>query len=337
MEERVNQLDAKISYIVICFNSENHVLLCLDSILNQSHKNYEIIVVDNNSTDNTRSLVTEYKKNNQTMKLIFNSTNVGYGNAVTTGTESSTGEFLAILNADAFLHPQWTSNMLKAFGADEKIMSASGTILLPSGETYSTGGMMDKFGAVIHRKNKLFYLANIQDSESFFYNDGSSFMLRKKILQETCFDPKLFLYYEDVDLSWKIRMLGYTITNVPDAISYHDVGHSFSDMNTTKFYYIIRNRFYICQKNYSLKNIICRLPIAVILMFFVAIYYDLKKKPRGFLRSFFLAMFWNITNVRHIIKEHSNLSTMNKMSDMELNQYLVDHSIELSLFRNLKS
>ena len=326
-------MNPEISYIVVCFNSEKYVLKCINSILNQTHTNNEIILVDNNSTDNTISTVKDLCiKNN--IKLISNSANLGYGNAIAMAIEKTKGEFLAILNADSFLDANWASNLLKTFRSDEKIMSASGKVLFPDGELQSSGGMMDKYGAVVQREGKIFCSRKLHDNSSFFYNDGSSFMIRRNILQETSFDPKLFLYCEDVDLSWKIRILGYKIAYVPEAISYHDMGQSVPDMTLFKFYHITRNRIYVCQKNYSLRNIICRIPVMLFLIFLSAVFYDAKKRPTGYMRAFFKAISWNLINLGSTMREHKKMRSTNKLSDKELDSYLIRKSIELDLIRH---
>ena len=322
-------MEPEISYLIVSFNSEKYISKCITSILNKSHTNFEIIVIDNNSKDGTISTVENFCTKNKQIKLITNTTNIGYANAIAKGIEHSQGEFLAILNADSFLDKNWTSNLLRAFISDNKIMSASGTIYLPSGELQSSGGMMDKYGAVIQRGSKSFFLRNIKNT-NFFYNDGSSFMVRRQIFQETSFDPKLFLYYEDVDLSWKIRMLGYKIEHVSDAISYHDVGHSFSDVTLTKFYYMARNRLYVCQKNYSLKNVICRIPTMLLLIFLNAIFYDFSKKQKGYTWNFFKAIGWNLINLRCTFKEQKRLRSINKITDSELDEYLIKRSVEIA-------
>lgn len=322
----------EISYLVVSYNSEKYILKCITSILNQSHTNYEIIVIDNNSQDGTVSIVTDLCTKNEKIRLIANKENIGYVSAITKGIENTHSEFLAILNADAFLDKDWARKILYAFQTDQKVMSASGTIYFPNGELQSSGGMMDKYCAVVQRGSKIFYSRNIGD-KSFFYNDGSSFMVRRKIFQDINLDPRLFLYYEDVDLSWKIRMMDYKVIYIPEAISYHDLGHSFYNMTLLKFYYITRNRIYVCQKNYSLRNIICRFPIMLFLIFLSSIFYDVRKKPHGYTGTFFKAAFWNMVNISSILKERKKLRLMNKISDSELDHYLIQGSIELPLIK----
>lgn len=317
-----------ISFLVVSFNSEKYITDCLNSILRQSEKNYDIIVIDNNSTDKTVSILQEFKKYSQ-VKIIFNTTNIGYGNALSIGINESKAEYLAILNADVLLDERWVSSLLTVFSNDDEIMAVNGKILLPNGDVQSTGGMMDRYGAVIQRDGKLFKTSKIPDGTTFFYSDGSSFMIRRKIFNQIHFDSKLFLYYEDVDLSWKIRMLNYKIAYSEKAISYHHVGHSNSDMTLSKFYYIARNRIYVCLKNYSSKNVLTRIPVILFLIFLDSVYYERSKKRTGYIKTFFRALWWNLVNLKYAAREHRKLSSINKISDSELDKYVLNHSIEL--------
>lgn len=322
-----------ISFLVVSFNSEKYITNCLNSILHQSEKNHEIIVIDNNSTDKTVSILQEFKKYPQ-VKTIFNATNIGYGNALSIGINESKAEYLAILNADVLLDERWASSLLAVFSNDNEVMAANGKILLPNGDVQSTGGMMDRYGAVIQRNSKLFKTSKILDGMTFFYSDGSSFIVRRKIFDQVHFDSKLFLYYEDVDLSWKIRMLNHKIAYSEKAISYHHVGHSNSEMTLGKFYYIARNRIYMCLKNYSPRNVFTRIPVILFLIFLNSVYYDKSKKPRGYVKIFFRALWWNLVNLGYTTRERRKLSSINKISDQELDKYILNHSIELGLLRN---
>ncbi|MHB8545732.1 MAG: glycosyltransferase family 2 protein [Nitrosotalea sp.] len=328
--------NSKITYIVVCFNSEKYITKCIDSILNQSHLNYDIIVIDNNSSDNTLSILQDLSIRNKKITVILNDENLGYANAITFAITKTNSEFLAILNADTYLHINWADVLLKKFHSDEQIMSLSGTILFPDGTIQSTGGIMDKYGAVIQRGSKICHDRKINDDTEFFYNDGSSFMVRSKIFQEVQFDPKLFLYYEDVDISWKIRMLSYKVEFVSEAISYHHLGHSFEDMSICKFYHIAKNRIYVCQKNYSLNNSLRRMPVIILLVFLDAVYYDAKKRLNGYTKNFFKAFFWNIVNIKSTLKEQRRLQRKKIISDKKLDNCILKNSIEMRFIRNHK-
>lgn len=320
---------SEISYVVVCYNSVKHIEKCIDSIIKQTHTNSEIIIIDNHSSDNTVVIAKELASRNKNINLILNSENLGYGEAINETISICKGQFIAILNADTLLDSHWADRLLNVLKSNEKIMSVSGIVLFPNGEIQSNGGMMDKYGAVVQKNSKIFYSSMVKD-ESIFYNDGSAFMIRKICFQELQFDPKLFLYYEDVDLSWKIRMMGYEIGHDPNAISYHDVGHSHAEMTLSKFYYISRNRIYMCQKNYSIPKIIRRVPLILLLVFVNAIVYDLYKPQKGYLFKFLKTIIWNVGNFRSTIKEQRKLRSISKISDNELDKFLINYSIEMT-------
>ncbi|SHO42844.1 putative Glycosyl transferase family 2 [Nitrosotalea sinensis] len=321
----------KVSYVVVSYNSEKYLEKCLDSILSQSHKFHEIIIVDNNSIDNTLSIAGRFCNIDEKIELISNNTNEGFATAIIQGVSKSSGEYVAILNADVYLDPQWCSFLLESFSKDDKIVSASGNVLLPDGSLQSAGGMMDKYGAVIQRGSSLYESLNLEKNFPIFYNDGSSFILRKKLFESIGLDTKLFLYYEDVDLSWKINMFGYKISHVSKAISYHDVGHSFYDINPRKFYFIIKNRLYLCQKNYSLSTQMRRLPVIFFLILIDAIIYDIFKPQKGFIIQFLRAIKWNISNLKYIVKEQKKLNAKRILTDDQIDANLIPKSIELSI------
>ena len=323
-------LNPEISYIIVSHNSEKFISNCINSILQQTYDNKEIIVVDNRSDDKTLSILNGFDIKENKITIISNYDNLGYGKAVMQGAKISNGKFLAILNADTILDRKWTSELIERFESDKKLASLSGKILFPDGDIQSLGGLMDKYGAVIQKGSKIFMERKLDESSSVFYNDGSALMIRRNIFEKIGFDPNLFLYYEDVDLAWRIQMSGYKIGIVSTAISYHDIGHSKSIINPWKFYQISRNRMYVCQKNYSLKKIISRVPGMVLLIFFNAVYYDFKRNEKGYINNFFKAVFWNLQNFNVLLNERKKIKKIKKVPEYEIERSFVNKSIEWS-------
>ena len=93
----------KVSVIVTNFNYDKWLRRCLRSLLNQNFTNYEIIVVDDLSTDNSRNILLEYK-NTPTLKIIFNKTNMGVGASSTIGAKAAKGKYLVRVDADDYVH-----------------------------------------------------------------------------------------------------------------------------------------------------------------------------------------------------------------------------------------
>ena len=178
--------------------------------MSQSHNNFEIVIIDNNSNDSTLDILNSLKSD-YPIKIISNNENMGYGNAINQNIKNISSPFIAVLNPDVYLDKNWTINLIKSFTDDDLFVMASGLTYSPDNSIQSAGGCMDKFGAVFHRNSSLTKTKFFDDGLSFFFIDGSSFLIKTDFFKKNPFDPNLFLYYEDVDLSWRMQLLIMTL------------------------------------------------------------------------------------------------------------------------------
>jgi len=102
----------KISVIIPVYNGENTLKSCLNSVVNQTYKNYEIIVVDNNSKDNTKSIINEFQKKNRKIKYLFESKR-GRGAARYKGEINAKGEIILMTDSDCIVPVNWIEEMIK--------------------------------------------------------------------------------------------------------------------------------------------------------------------------------------------------------------------------------
>jgi len=322
-----------VTFIIITYNSKNFISKCINSILIQSHKNFEIIIIDNNSNDSTLDIINSFK-GDIPIKIISNNENIGYGNAINQNIKNISSEFIAVLNADVYLEKNWTINLIKSFVDNDLSVMASGLIYSPDNSIQSTGGCMDQFGAVFHRNSLLTKTKNLDNQSPFFFIDGSTFLIKTDFFKKNYFDPNLFLYYEDVDLSWRIHMLKYKINFVSTAVAYHDIGHKNKKMTSKKFLYTARNRLYVCQKNLPSKKIFKIIPAIVFLLLLNSIYYNFKFKTVSYTFNFFKAWFWNIKNIKTILFQRKNGFKINLLSNTEFDNLITSESIEINFFKN---
>ena len=316
-----------VSIIVLTYNSQNFLNSCLESISNQEYDNFELIIVDNNSTDGTKNKLSELKliKSIQT-RIILNSKNLGYNLGNKIGIDNANGEFIAIVNPDIILDKFWLQNIINTMKKNPKISITSGRFFNSKGKVTGTGGIMDIYGAVRQRT-----LDEIE-SKLFFYNPGSAFVFRRRLLSKINFDPNLFMYYDDVDFAWQARLLNYKIGYCNNADSVHFEGHSIQTLSPLKFFHIVKNRIYICTKNYSLNTIIRRIPKIWFLVFLDSIYYSITlKSPKYFIYGI-KAYLWNLANFKKLRMERKKIQQQRNISDSELECALYNKSIELEMF-----
>ena len=104
-----------VSIILLTYNSENHIQNCIKSIFEQNYNNLELIIVDNASNDETKNIIKSIESKNSKVKIIFNSSNLGYNLGNKIGFNSAGGKYIAVVNPDIELDPFWLSNIMEYF------------------------------------------------------------------------------------------------------------------------------------------------------------------------------------------------------------------------------
>jgi len=315
-----------ISLIVLTYNCKSQIMNCVKSISNLDYNNFELIIVDNNSTDGTRQFLADLKIDTFIpVKIILNSSNLGYNLGNLSGINNSKGDIIAIINPDVFLEKTWLKNMVD-YLQEKPMRVLVGGKLLNSDETIqTTGGLLDIYGAVTQRKSN-------KKNQNFFYHPGSAFVFKKKILDKINLDPNLFMYYDDVDLAWQARLLGYQIDYCENANAIHEQSHS--PPTISKFYNISKNRIYVCLKNYSLNRRIRRMFKIIFFIFADSIYYSVKLKSAKYFLTFFKVIGWNLANFSKMKKERTKIQKFRKLSDDEIEKFMLKKSIELSILKS---
>ncbi len=318
-----------VSIIVLTYNSKNFLQSCLESISNLEYENFEVIIVDNNSTDGTKQKLSEIKltKPIQT-RIILNSENLGYNLGNKIGIDNAKGNFIAIVNPDVTLKQNWLQNIMKILKNNPEVVSVSGRFLNSKGEIKSTGGIMDFYGAVRQRT------LDEVNSKRFFYNPGSAFVYRRSVLSKINLDPNIFMYYDDVDFAWQVRLLNYKTEYCENADAVHFEGHSHPTFSPSKFYHIAKNRIYVCTKNYSFNRIIRRILQIAFLIFLDSIYYSIKLKSSRYFLSGIKAGLWNLANFKKLRIERKKIQRQRNVSDTELEKFLNNKSIEIAMKLN---
>lgn len=108
----------KISVIVAVYNTEKYVKKCIDSLLNQTYSNLEILIIEDGSTDNSKEILNEYK-NNKKVKLIFNEKNSGLAYSRNVGMDNATGEYLGFIDSDDYVAPDYFEKLMESLTKDK--------------------------------------------------------------------------------------------------------------------------------------------------------------------------------------------------------------------------
>ncbi len=218
--------DFSISVIIPVLNEEHHVSPCLDSILSQTRRHIEVIVVDNGSTDGTAKIVERFSNRDARVRLVKEDRK-GVVYAKNRGIEEAGGDFIAFTDADCVAVVSWLGSLVRHFD-ESKIASVRGPNVLPREDT-NTGNIIKEtftFFLPFGRKHCDFGYSSRQVD----FNPSCNVMYRKEAFRETgLFNPDMYPL-EDEDMAVRLRKTGFQILCDPDAIVYHYKKTEISDV-----------------------------------------------------------------------------------------------------------
>jgi len=216
-----------VSVIVLNYNGLKYLgeglKECLDSVFRTDYPNLEVIFVDNGSEDASVDYVRENFEE-ATIRVLENESNLGFSEGFNRGIKASKGKYLALLSNDMTVDPKWLDPIIKLMESEPKIGLAGFKRLI-----YGTKNRIDGVGGDLFLCGRARPVGTYETDrrqydtikEDLDYI-GGAMVLRRKILREVgLFDPDYFIFYEDVDLCYRIRKHGYKTIYVPDAIIYH--------------------------------------------------------------------------------------------------------------------
>ena len=257
----------KVSIIVLNWNGWQDTKECLNSLAEIDYQNYEIILVDNGSEDDSVERIKEYinqsAQNRKIKFLALNSNlgfaggnNVGIKNALESGTD-----YIFLLNNDTIVEPDFLSELIKISESDKKI-----GIIGPKINFYDFKDRIWFFGGKINwLLNKGTHIhydeldKNLQDKpfESDYFT-GCALLIKKEVIEKIrLMWNGYFLYYEDTDWNLKARKNGWKIMVAPNAKIYHKASRSAKENSFSYIYYHTRNGLYLAKRNGSFLIRIC--------------------------------------------------------------------------------
>tara|TARA_B100002051_G_scaffold276830_1_gene329829 strand:- start:14787 stop:15794 length:1008 start_codon:yes stop_codon:yes gene_type:complete len=331
-------LQITVSIIIPHLKGKTNLSECIQSI--DKKKNYEIIIVDNSSSDNSINYV---KNKFPEVNIIKSKYNRGYAGGCNLGAKYAKGEYLFFLNDDTILTKNTTEILLSILKENKQVASVQPKILNYFNKNYfdyagASGGYIDYLGYPFARGrifNEIEEDNNqYNDKKKIFWASGTAFMTKKLIFNKiNKFDEKLFAHMEEVDYHWKSILYGYDVYVEPKATIYHKGAQTLKYGSFKKTYLNHRNSMILLlTNNLSLTklNFAKRLFLELVAIFYYIFKFDFKS---GF--AVLSANFWLLFNVQYILKRKSNIKKNAKIKDSDL---ILNKSIVWKYFiKNIKT
>jgi GT2 family glycosyltransferase len=236
------------SVIIPNWNGVRLLPTCLNALRSQTFRDFETIVVDDASTDDSRALLeTDYPE----VRVIALKKNRGFAHAANTGIRAAQGEVIVLLNNDTEADPHWLAEIANAFTNHPNAGMVVCKLRLfdqrdhlhSAGDFYRVDGVPGNRGVWEPDRGQY------DDLRGLFGGCGGAVAYRKAMLDDIgLFDEALVANLEDVDLNWRARWAGYAIAYAPRAIVYHRV--SATGGGAYGSFYVGRNFILVLAKNY---------------------------------------------------------------------------------------
>lgn len=240
------EMAPKVSIMILNYNGIKWLQRCISSITKTDYPNFDVYLVDNGSTDKSLDFV---RTNFSWVKIIHYPYNLGFSKAYNKAIETTKADYIVLLNNDTeILEKNWIVDLVEWAKKDENIAAVTCKLVSMTEKPYidSVGGIGIPFwrGFVDIGRNELDQgQYDDENFEPFSFCGGAALIKRALFLRLGGFDEKFYMYIEDVDLSWRFRLLKYKIALASNA----KVAHYFSGSSRDEA--AEARRFYFCHKN----------------------------------------------------------------------------------------
>jgi len=262
----------KITVAVLNYNTKHFLEAFLPSLSYSSKSDFETLVIDNASTDDSIAHVNEWFPEVKTIQFEHNH---GFAEGYNLGLKEVDTEYIALVNSDVQVSKNWLDPILNFLDKNTEYAAAMPKILSHYDKDSfeyagASGGFIDPLAFPFCR-GRIFDTVEkdtnqYQNITDIFWASGAAFIIRKKVFEELRgFDKDYFAHQEEIDLCWRIHNAGYKIAVIPEAVIYHVGGGTLNYGNSKKVFLNFRNSLFNIFKNDSAVNVIWKIPMRLLL------------------------------------------------------------------------
>jgi GT2 family glycosyltransferase len=259
----VADLPPSVSIIIVNYG-RGWLSKCLPSIVATSYPSSrrEIIIVDNASGDDLVAIESSFE-----VRLIRLKENLGYAKAVNVGVESSKGEYVAVLNNDVIVAPEWLDKLVSVLQREKDAVAVCPRkISLSMNNTLDgCGGSLNVLGQGWDRGESEVDIGQYCDLDEVIHPPGALFLARKKLKDEFGFflNPDFFMLIDDVDFGLRCWKAGYRVVYTPECTVYHARSPTLGGLNERNLYYYTKNMLAAMYEVFDLSTFVRLFPIVV--------------------------------------------------------------------------
>lgn len=311
---------SKISIIIVNYNGNDLILDCLKAIEKQHVMDFEVIIVDNASRDNSLDEIENFLAEHpltRPVKIIPLSRNAGFAGGNLAGLGYSEAEYIALLNNDAVPDERWLGNLVEVMEGCADIGICASKII--DARTNRIDSACDGYATSLkgYKRGEGEDSRRYDTQEHVFGACAGAALYRRTMIEQIGFlDEDFFLIQEDTDLNFRAQLAGWKVAYVPTAVVYHKVRSSIGHMSDMAVYYALRNSEFVRIKNIPLPVFLRCLPEFILGTVVEFIYFAMKHRR---LRLYLKAKRDVIRMVRVMLGKRRRIMGMRKVD----NEYLL--------------
>lgn len=254
----------QITVVVLNWNGRHLLPACLSALYAQTFRDFEVVVVDNGSRDGSADWLTSHYP---AVRLIQNSTNLGFATANNQGIRASQAPLIMLLNNDAYLAPDCLQMLIEAADrAPWAGMFACKILQQDAPDRLDSAGIeVDRAGVAWNRGWGEPAAAHTQALEVFGPSAAAALYRRALLDQVGQLDDDFFIYYEDVDLAWRAQWAGWRCLYVPQAIVHHVHSATTRCGSPFKRRLLSRNKWWAIARNYPFGQLWFYVPVMLVI------------------------------------------------------------------------
>ena len=250
---------SKVAIIILNWNGKEDTIECLESLKHITYPNYEILLVDNGSTDGS---VECFRERYPGMEIIENGENLGFAEGNNVGIRRAMDEgadYVLLLNNDTVVDPEFLGELVRVAEGDGKIGIVGPKIYYYDYKgrkdvIWFAGGFINRWtGATSHEGEDKLDTQKYNRPKEIEYATGCAILIKRDVISSIgMLEQAFFTYYEDVDICFRARLDGWIIKYVPDARLWHKISQSSGGAYSSHtVYHTTRNRIWFIKMHHS--------------------------------------------------------------------------------------
>jgi GT2 family glycosyltransferase len=261
-----------VAIVILNWNGRNYLQQFLPSVLASTYKNFEVIVADNGSSDDS---VAWLHQNYPVVRIIMLQQNFGFAKGYNEALKLVKADYYVLLNSDVEVRPDWIEPVIALMEAGTMIGACQPKILMERNRALfeyagAAGGWIDGLGYPFSR-GRVFDVCEedqgqYDDIAPVFWASGAAMFVRAAAYHGCGgLDEYFFAHMEEIDLCWRMQLAGYSIMVCPQSVVYHVGGGTLPKGNERKIYLNFRNNLVMLFKNLPLLQLVWKLPLRLMM------------------------------------------------------------------------